>query len=127
MDNNSFEYTYSAQRQKEIEEIRKAYFPKEEDKMAELRRLHGIPSQKAQAAAIAIGVIGALILGTGMSLCMTDIGAALGKLAMVLGILVGIIGMVLVVLAYPIFNRVLKKEREKIASEILQLTDDLMI
>ena len=126
MENNSFEYTYSAQRQKEVEEIRKAYLPKEEDKMAELRKLHAIPTQKAQAAAIAVGTIGALILGTGMSLCMTDIGAALGNLALILGIMIGLAGVVTVALAYPIYNRVLKKEREKIAPEILRLTDELM-
>ena len=126
MENNSFEYTYSAQRQKEVEEIRKAYLPKEKDKMAELRKLHAIPTQKAQAAAIAVGTIGALILGTGMSLCMTDIGAALGNLALILGIMIGLAGVVTVAVAYPIYNRVLKKEREKIAPEILRLTDELM-
>ena len=78
MENHSFEYTYSAQRQQEVEEIRKAYLPKEEDKMEKLRKLHSIPTQKAQSASIAVGVIGALILGTGMSLCMTELGAALG-------------------------------------------------
>ena len=126
MENNSFEYTYSAQRQKEVEEIRKAYLPKEKDKMAELRKLHAIPTQKAQAAAIAVGTIGALILGTGMSLCMTDIGAALGNLALILGIMIGLAGVVTVAVAYPIYKRVLKKEREKIAPEILRLTDELM-
>ena len=126
MENHSFEYTYSAQQQKEVEEIRKKYLPKEEDKMGQLRKLHSIPSQKAQAASIALGVIGTLILGTGMSLCMTDLGAALGTLAMVLGIVVGLTGLVLVALAYPVYNRVLKKEREKIAPEILRLTDELL-
>ena len=126
MDNNAFEYTYSAQQQQEIEAIRKKYLPKEEDKMEQLRRLHAIPTQKAQAASIAMGVIGALILGTGMSLCMTDIGTALGNAAMVLGIIVGIIGIVLVAMAYPVFNRILKKEREKIAPEILKLADALL-
>ena len=47
MENHSFEYTYSAQRQQEVEEIRKAYLPKEEDKMEQLRRLHAIPARKA--------------------------------------------------------------------------------
>ena len=126
MDNNAFEYTYSAQQQQEIEAIRKKYLPKEEDKMEQLRRLHAVPTQKAQAASIAMGVIGALILGTGMSLCMTDIGTALGNAAMVLGIIVGIIGIVLVAMAYPVFNRILKKEREKIAPEILKLADALL-
>lgn len=121
-----FSFTYSAELQKEIEAIRKKYLPREEDKMEQLRRLHAVPTQKAQAASIAIGVVGALIMGTGMSLAMTDIGAALGSFAMVLGIVVGIVGMVLVALAYPIFNRVLKKQREKIAPEILRLSDELL-
>ena len=127
MENNqSFEYTYSAQRQQEVEEIRKAYLPKEADKMAELRRLHAIPTQKAQAASIAAGVIGTLILGTGMSLCMTELGGFLGGTAMFVGIPVGIVGMILAALAYPIYTHTLKKEREKIAPEILRLTDELM-
>ena len=94
--------------------------------MEQLRRLHAIPTQKAQAASLAVGVIGALILGTGMSVCLTDIGAALGNLAMVIGILVGVVGMVLVALAYPLYNRVLKKNRDKIAPEILRLSDELL-
>ena len=126
MENNSFEYTYSAQRQKEVEEIRKKYLPKEEDKMEQLRKLHSIPTKKAQAASIAVGVIGALILGTGMSLTMTDIGAALGTMALVLGIVIGILGLGMVGLAYPIYNRTLKKERTKIAPEILRLSDELL-
>ena len=126
MDDHSFEYTYSAQRQQEVEEIRKAYLPKEEDKMEQLRRLHAIPTQKAQAASLAVGIIGALILGTGMSLCMTELGAALGHLAMIMGIMTGLAGMILVALAYPIYNRTLKKERERIAPEILRLSDELI-
>ena len=126
MDNHSFEYTYSAEQQKEVEAIRKKYLPKEEDKMEQLRKLHAIPTQKAQAASLAVGIIGALIMGTGMSLAMTDIGAALGSLAMVLGIVAGVAGMVLAALAYPTYNRVLKKQREKIAPEILRLSDELL-
>ena len=121
-----FNFTYSAAQQQEVEDIRKKYLPKEEDKMEQLRKLHGIPTQKAQAASLAVGIIGALIMGTGMSLAMTDIGAALGSLAMVIGIVIGIVGMVLVALAYPLYNRVLKKQREKIAPEILRLSDELL-
>ena len=126
MENNSFEYTYSAQRQKEVEEIRKKYLPKEEDKMEQLRKLHAVPTQKAQAASLAVGIIGTLILGTGMSFCMTDIGAALGSLAMILGVIVGLAGVILVALAYPIYSKTLQIERKKIAPEILQLTEDLL-
>ena len=126
MENHSFEYTYSPQRQREIEEIRKAYLPKEEDKMTELRRLHAIPTQKAQTLSLTVGIIGMLLLGTGMSLCMTELGAALGSFAMVLGILVGLAGMVLIAMAYPLYTRTLCREREKIAPEILRLTDELL-
>ena len=121
-----FSFTYSAEQQKEIEAIRKKYLPKEADKMQQLRKLHAVPSQKAQAASIAVGVIGALVMGTGMSLAMTDIGAALGSFSMVIGIIVGIVGMVLVALAYPLYNQVLKKQRTKIAPEILRLSDELL-
>lgn len=127
MDNNqSFHYTYSAEKQQEIQQIRKKYLPPEEDKMAQLRRLHASATQKAQAASIATGVIGTLVLGTGMSLCLTDLGTLLGQTAMMLGILVGLTGMVLVALAYPVYNSVLKKERTRIAPEILRLTEELL-
>ena len=121
-----FSFTYSAEQRKEVEAIRKKYLPQEADKMEQLRKLHAIPTQKAQAAALAVGIIGALIMGTGMSVCLTEIGAALGSLGMALGILVGVAGMVLVALAYPLYNRVLKKQREKIAPEILRLTEELL-
>ena len=126
MENHSFEYTYSAQQQQEVEAIRKKYLPKEEDKMEQLRRLHAIPTQKAQAAALSAGVVGTLIMGTGMSLVMTEIGDLLGSLAIVAGITVGIVGIVLAALAYPIYNRVLKKQRQKIAPEILRLSEELL-
>ena len=125
-ENESFRYTYSAQQQKEIEAIRNKYLPKEDDKMEQLRMLHARPTKRAQAAAISVGVIGSLVLGTGMSLALTDFGAILGDFALVMGILTGIIGMVLVALAYPIYNRVLKKQRKRIAPQILKLTDELM-
>ena len=124
--NEKFSYTYSAQQQKEVEAIRQKYLPKEENKMEQLRKLHHSATQKAQAASIAIGVIGTLILGTGMSLFMTKLGSVFGNLSMVIGIIVGLIGMVLVALAYPIYNKVLKKERVRIAPEILRLTDELL-
>ena len=124
-----FSFTYSAAQQQEVEDIRKKYLPKEEDKMEQLRKLHAVPTQKAQAASLAVGVIGALIMGTGMSLAMTDIGQMLGshrELSMLIGILIGLVGMVLVAFAYPLYNRVLRKEREKIAPEILRLSDELL-
>jgi len=122
----SFEYIYSAQQRSEVEAIRKKYLPKEEDKMETLRSLHQSATKKAQSAAISVGTVGALVLGTGMSLCMTPLGEALGGFGMVIGIVVGLAGMALVGLGYPLYNRVLKKQREQIAPEILRLTEELM-
>ena len=131
MDNreNAFHYTYSAKDLSEVESIRKKYLPQEENKMDRLRKLDRGASKKAQVWALSLGIIGALILGFGMSLFMSDLGAMLelhGNLAMLIGIVMGIAGMGLVALAYPVYNRVLKKERERIAPEILRLTDELM-
>lgn len=127
----TFNYTYSAKEQEEIKAIRKKYAAPEqdEDKMEQLRRLDAAVTQKATSVSLVFGVIGALILGMGMSLAMTDIGkiiGLLGGMAMLVGILIGIVGIVLVCVAYPIYNSIIKKEREKIAPEIIRLTDELM-
>ena len=127
----SFNYTYSAKEQEELKAIRKKYVISEqtEDKMAQLRRLDTAVTQKATSVSLVFGIIGALILGMGMSLAMTDLGTMIGfteGTAMLVGILIGIIGIVLVSVAYPLYNRIIKKEREKIAPEIIRLTDELM-
>ena len=127
MENNeTFEYTYSAAQQAEIRRIRKKYMPPQENKMEQLRRLDASASRKAQVWALTLGILGALIMGTGMSMAMTDIGAVLGRLAMLAGIIIGIVGMAIAALAYPVYNAILKKERKRIAPEILRLTEELM-
>lgn len=123
----SFNYTYSAKQQEEIKTIRKKYEAPEENKMEQLRRLDASATQKATTRSMTVGIIGALIMGLGMSITMTDIGAVFGSfLSMVVGIVIGIVGIVLVCLAYPTYHRTLKAERERIAPEILRLSDELM-
>ena len=136
MQNNSkeqsgFSYTYSAGEQAEIKQIRDKYTkPTEvEDKMARLRQLDASVTNTAQAVALVFGIIGALILGFGMSLIMTDLANILGPfrdMAMVIGIVTGIVGGVLASLAYPIYNVIVKAKRKKLAPEIIRLTDELM-
>ena len=58
-----FSFTYSAEQRKEVEAIRKKYLPKEANKMEQLRRLHAIPTQKAQTTSLTVGIIGTLIMG----------------------------------------------------------------
>jgi len=127
----TFNYTYSAKEQEEIKAIRNKYVAPEEkeDKMAQLRRLDAAVTQKATAVSLVFGVIGALIMGFGMSLVMTKLGDILGLykgMAMLFGIIAGVIGIVLVCLAYPIYNRIIQEERQKIAPEIIRLADELM-
>ena len=120
-ENQIFQYTYSAREQEEVKRIRSKYVPTEENKMERLRRLDAQVGQKATMYGIIVGVIGTLILGTGMSCCMVWGGAVF-----ILGIVVGVIGMAVLALAYPVYNRILKKERKRVAPEILRLTEELM-
>ena len=119
--NDVFEFNYSAKQQEEVQRIRQKYAPKEQDKLEQLRRLDAEVTRKGSTISLVVGILGALLLGTGMSCCMVW-----GGLWFVPGILVGIIGIVGVAMAYPLYERVTRKEREKIAPEILRLTDELM-
>lgn len=120
-DKEKFSYTYSAKEQAEIKNIRKKYAPPEEDKMEQLRRLDAGVYQKAAIRSIIVGIIGALIMGIGMCCAMVWQG-----LWFIPGIIIGLIGMAVLALAYPIYQKVIKREREKIAPEIIRLTDELM-
>ena len=119
--NSSFQYTYSAREQEELKRIRRKYMPQEENKMERLRRLDQRATDRATVAALAVGFIGAMILGLGMSCCMVW-----ANKWFVPGIVLGLLGFAVLGAAYPLYNRTLKKERERIAPEILRLTDELM-
>ena len=124
-----FKHTYSAKEQEELRKIRQKYVPKEVDRMEQLRKLDAGVTRKAVVISLVAGIIGALVLGFGMSLIMTDVGETLGlygTIQVVLGVVIGMIGVVLVSVAYPIYNRIARKERERIAPEIIRLTDELM-
>lgn len=123
---NRFTVTYSAEQQEEVEAIRKKYLPQEKDKMQQLRELDASATGKANMISIIVGVIGTLVMGTGMSLAMTDLGNSLGHAGFYLGIAVGMVGIAVLACAYPVYRRTLKRERERIRPEILRLTDELM-
>ena len=128
---NSFTYNYSAAEQTEVKKIREKYtHPTEsEDKMARLRRLDASVTEAAQIVALIFGVIGALALGFGMSLIMTNLSEIFGMnrdAAITVGIIIGVFGGLLASFAYPAYNVIVKARRKKIAPEIIRLTDELM-
>lgn len=117
---DTFHYSYSAKQQEEIRKIREKYAPKEENKMERLRRLDASATKPGTIAAVTLGVISTLILGIGM--CCTMVWA---DRFFIPGIIIGVIGILGMILSYPLYNRVTRKRREKLAPEILRLTDEL--
>ena len=123
---DTFHYTYSAQQQAEVDMIRAKYLPPQEDKLETLRRLDNSVHKKPMALSLSLGVVGMLLLGPGMSLIMTDLAAVLGIFRYVLGLVLGINGLVAAILAWPVYEYVLKRERQRLAPEILRLSEELM-
>ena len=116
----SFNYSYSAERQAEVEAIRKKYLPPEEqeDKLAQLRKLDASVGTPAMIASLALGIVSALIFGVGMCCFLLWSQWLLGAISC----LVGVVGMLF---APQLYSRLVKQRREKIAPEILRLTDEL--
>lgn len=128
--NETFNYTYSAEQQKEIETIRKKYIAdtnnNEVNKLEQLRRLDYGVTKKATIISLSVGILSVLVMGSGMSLVMTDLGEKIGIAGTsLIGVLIGIVGMIGAILAYPLYRRIIEKERKKIAPQILKLTDEL--
>ena len=121
VENNSFNFTYSAPEQQEVKKICERYLPKEETKLDQLRRLDESVTKKGMALSLMMGTISSLILGIGMCCCMVWGGWLFAP-----GIVIGIVGIAGVSMAYPMYTKVTKRERERIAPEILRLTDELM-
>ena len=111
--------TYSAEEQKEIDSIRAKYQPgekKQPTNLDKLKKLDAKVESKGTIAGLAVGIIGALVAGLGMSCVLVW-----DKLA--LGILIGLVGLVGVAGAYPLYQRVIQKERAKAADEIIKLSE----
>ena len=110
-----------------VQKIRTQYTEKQHTELDELKTLDSKVKKPAHVFAYTYGSLSAIVMGSGMSLVMTEIGTMIGlRATMVPGIVIGVVGMVLVALAYPLYNRILKSERQKIAPEILRLSDELL-
>ena len=111
--------TYSAEEQKELNAIRAKYAPKGNKPLTNLDKAKAIDARvesRGTIAGLAVGIIGALVAGLGMSCVLVW-----DKLA--LGILIGLVGLVGVAGAYPLYQRVIQIERAKAADEIMKLSE----
>ena len=120
--NNNFNYTYSASQQAEIKKIRDKYLPKEKkiDKMEQLRALDRSVERAGTVIALIVGILGTLIMGAGMSAVMVGDSSLF-----TVGIVVGIVGIAILSVAYPLYKVVVDHRRKKIAPVILKLTEEL--
>lgn len=119
----TFTYTYSAAQQEEVKRIREKYAPlsPEEDKMEQLHRLDKSVAKPGTIAALVVGIIGTLIMGFGM--CCTMVWS---DILFIPGIVIGIVGIIGICAAYPLYIHITKRQREKLAPEIMRLADELI-
>lgn len=117
---NKFTYSYSPKQQEEIRRIREKYLPGEPDELEQLRQLDRSVTRKATAGALMVGILGTLVLGLGMCCCLVW-----AEPLFVAGIIIGILGIAGVVAAYPLYGAITKREKARLAPEILRLADKL--
>ena len=110
-----------------VEKIRTKYVEKKDSSLDELRKLDKKVKRPAEVFAYIFGSIGAIVMGAGMSLVMTDIAATLGLGDMMIpGIVIGVIGLVLAIINYPIYKGILSSRKKKYAERVLELSNKIL-
>jgi len=110
-----------------IQKIRSQYTEKEHSELDDLKALDMKVRRAPTTFAYVFGSISAIVMGSGMSLVMTDIGSILGiSNPMIPGILIGIVGLGLSLLTYPIYKGMLNRRKKKYAPQILALSERIM-
>lgn len=110
-----------------VQKIRAQYVESQPTELDELKALDAKVKNPAKIFALVYGSLSAMIMGTGMSLVLTDIGAILGLAdALIPGIVIGAVGMVLALTTYPIYKKMLAFRKKKYAAQILELSDKLL-
>ena len=110
-----------------VEKIRDSYVAKEHKKtpVEELKALDRKVKNPGIVFAYIYGVLGSLILGTGMCFAM-DVFVLNSKLWLTIGVVIGIIGIIMVSTTYPIFLRIMNNRKAKYSSEILSKSDEIL-
>lgn len=113
------EYRANAQDQQKAENIRRQYVSREENKMEQLQKLDSKVKLPGKIVGSILGIIGALVMGAGMSLVMVW-----GDMTM--GLALSIPGLVVLLLAFLVYNLITSSRKKKYAAEIMRLSDDVM-
>lgn len=110
-----------------VQKIRTQYTEKEHTELDALKELDNKVKRPANVFAYIFGSISALIMGSGMSLVMTDISETVGiSNPMAYGIVIGIMGMFMAIINYPIYKGILGSRRKKYADKIIAISDKIM-
>ena len=109
------------------QKIRTQYMEKTPSELDALRELDAKVKRPANVFAYTFGSISAVIMGAGMSLVMTDIGASLGITnTLIPGITIGVVGLGMALLTYPMYKTILNSRKKKYGAEILELSEKIM-
>ena len=110
-----------------VQKIRTQYTEKGHTGLDELKELDTKVKRPANVFAYIFGSISAIIMGAGMSLVMTDIAETVGIAdPMLYGIIIGIVGLFMAIINYPIYKGILGRRRKKYAEKIIELSDKIM-
>ena len=110
-----------------VQKIRTQYTEKQHTELDALKELDAKVKRPANVFAYTYGSVSAVVMGAGMSLVMTEIGAIIGLAsAMVPGTAIGVAGMGMALGTYPIYKKILNARKKKYAPEILKLSDQIM-
>ena len=124
---NTFKHVYSAAANQEVQSIREKYLPHEQTQLEKLMELDAGVKRPASIFAYIYGSVGAVIMGAGMSLIMTDIGKMLGMTNVIVpGVIVGLVGMYMALSTYPIYKKMLGARKKKFAPQILEFSEKIL-
>jgi F0F1-type ATP synthase assembly protein I len=121
MENNTFSYNYSAARNKEVENIRNKYIPREESKLERLKKLDLRVQMAGTIESLCLGIVGALVFGIGMCFFLDVFAGAVWLTAILM-----ICGTLLMIPAYPIYRRTARKIKAELTPEILRLSEEII-
>ena len=121
MENTTFNYTYSAARNKEVESIRNKYMPREESKLERLKKLDLRVQMAGTIESLCFGIVGALVFGLGMCFFLDVFAGAAWLSALFM-----IIGSLIMIPAYPIYRKIAQKTKAELTPEILRLSEEIM-